>query len=174
MFALVFAVTIVSYFTNVIVNVMPTFPANSQGNYIIGGNYSLARNAYVSGFNIINEGIVLITIFALVVDVIASYYDPDVGQGIVNIFLLFVMAVIWLVLKIGAVNALGIFNTLNAGNGVPGIAYTFFISPYFILIVSAFMVISTGLNFRHHPNNSGGHRDYPESYSDIRSTEGIR
>lgn len=174
-FALVFAITIVSYFTNVVVNAMPTFPANSQGNALIGGNYSLARNAYVSGFNLVNEMIVLITIIGLSIDVFVSYYDPDIGQGIANIFLLFGTAVLWLVLKIVAVDSLSPFiNTLNVGNGVPALAYTFFISPYFMLIVGAFMVLSTGLNFRHHPNNSGGGRDFSPEASDIRSTGSIR
>ena len=158
LFIIILVMTIFAYFTNIFLNVMPRFQPGSEGNYIVDGNYTIAQNIYVAWYNTVNVGLVVATLVALTIDVVISYYAPNAGQGIFNIFSMFVVVPLWLVLKSPLIQIGQSFvsSPTSVTLQTQPTAFNFYISTYFILIVCSFICLSAIMNFRQTNQQSSG------------------
>lgn len=161
---LAIVITVMTFYTNTFfsaLNVLAPAPGTAanaiSGNFI---NYGVTMSQFALGTA--SEFVIVATIFAGVIDVFISWHDPNIGTGILNILLLFVLPLIWLVLKLSMSSLV-----VLTASGTP-IAYAFFLSYYFIFMNEIFLALSAAFNFR--KTQSQG------TYApvDLRSSEGIR
>lgn len=119
------------------------FPQGSQGNAIYL-NDTLAKTFYSSGFNILEGGMFFVIITALFINVYYDYHNPSKIRGVMNIFLLFGIGFLWLLLKSGLTQ----IAFLTTNTGITNVVYSLFVSNYFIMAFAFMMVIGTILCFR--------------------------
>ena len=124
------------------INLGAMFAPNSAGNAIYG-NRIVAKNFYNTGYSDIQYSMVIILLGGLIFDAVSGWFAPSKLKGIMNIFLIFVGAYVWLVIR-GTITSLSIFNI----GSVPPVLYNLIISPYFIMVVATMLAISAVFNFR--------------------------
>ena len=171
--AFIFAMLLVvlSYFGNLVVQYIPapvlvSVPGGINGTAAFQSFNGLTKTTYTTFFTTATEAIVIALLLALMMDVVISYYDPNPAEGIINIFILFVIAIEWIAIKIG-ITGINFLNTSNTG-GVAPLAYSLFTSPYFITMVAFFIILSTVLHMRSTGGGGDGTARYNQEYGNTR------